>query len=152
MSNDQPMLKLGETSFTTGRAKFLDRKPGSQEPTAKIYVTVKFPSLGRQSLAQLDTGAAWSVLEAEIAEALGVLDGDGEPTTMRTHLGEMTGRLERVPLTLIADEGTSLEVEATFLVSPEWSSITFLGYTGLLDRIRIALDPPVNWFYFGESE
>jgi hypothetical protein len=43
-------------------------------------------------------------------------------------------------------------VEATFFVSPEWPGKTFLGYKGFLDRLRIALDPPVNDFYFGEPE
>jgi hypothetical protein len=28
--------------------------------------------------------------------------------------------------------------------------VTFLGYVGLLDRLRIALDSPANLFYFGE--
>jgi len=29
--------------------------------------------------------------------------------------------------------------------------LTFLGYSGLLDRIRFALDPQANDFYFGAS-
>lgn len=146
------MLKLGDVSFTTGRARFHDQTPGTHEPTAKVYITVRFSGLEGDALAQLDTGAAWSTLQSDIAELLGVLDGDGEPTTMRTHQGPVTGRLERVPVTLVADEGTSLDLDATFLVSRNWRGGTFLGYTGLLDKIRIALDPPANLFYFGEAE
>jgi hypothetical protein len=146
------MLKLGEASFTTGRAKFHDQAPGSHESTAKIYVTVRFQELEGDSLAQLDTGAPWSILRSDIAEMLELLDGDGQVTTVRTHQGDVKGRLEHIPLTLVADEGLSLEVDATFLVSKEWLGGTFLGYTGMLEKIRIALDPRYNLFYFGDTE
>jgi hypothetical protein len=145
------MLKLDNLDFTTGRAKFFDQAPGTDEPTAKVYVPIGFSGVEGHSLAQLDTGAAWSILQVPVAELLGVLDGDGHPTTVLTHGGPVKGRLERVPLTLVADEGSSLEVDATFLVSREWQGGTFLGYTGLLEKIRIALDPPANLFYFGEA-
>jgi hypothetical protein len=42
--------------------------------------------------------------------------------------------------------------EGTFFVSADWHGGTFLGYSGLLDRLRIGLDCPRNLFYFGESE
>jgi len=32
-----------------------------------------------------------------------------------------------------------------------WRGETFLGYTGLLDKLRIALDSPANQFYFGQE-
>jgi hypothetical protein len=83
---------------------------------------------------------------------LELLDGDGQVTTVRTHQGDVKGRLEHIPLTLVADEGLSLEVDATFLVSKEWLGGTFLGYTGMLEKIRIALDPRYNLFYFGDTE
>lgn len=146
------MLKLGDASFTTGRAKFHDAAPGAREPTAKVYITVRFSGLEGDALAQLDTGAAWSTLQLDIAELIGVLDGDGEPTEMLTNQGLVRGRLERAPLTLVADEGISLDLDATFLVSRDWRGGTFLGYTGLLDKLRIALDPPAYFFYFGETE
>jgi hypothetical protein len=114
-------------------------------------VTIEFQAISsRDLLAQVDTAAAYSMLELELAEQLGVLDGDGEPATVSTRTGTIKGRLERIPVSLVAEEGESLELEATFLVSREWRAKTFLGYTGFLDRIRIALDPPANLFYFGE--
>lgn len=142
------MLTLGSEVFASGRAKYLDQATDAPEPTAKIFVKVNL--LGIPVLAQFDTGAAYSMLDREVAEVLGLLDGEGESTTIHTRLGPVTGRLERVPVLLEADEGISLDIEATFLVSRDWSGKTFLGYTGLLDRIRVALDPPVNFFYFGE--
>ncbi len=145
------MLKLKDESFTTGLSRFHDQAPGAPEATAKIFVQVEFSGIGIPLLAQLDTGAAYSTLETELAEALNVLDGDGQAATLDTRLGKVNGRLERVPITLLADEGQSLEIEASFFVSRQWSGKTFLGYTGLLDQIRIALDPPSNLFYFGQT-
>jgi hypothetical protein len=147
------MLELGGKSFTTGRARFRDQAPGASEATAKIFVKIELPPpLEGTLLAQVDSGAAYSMLDVEVAEALGLLDGGGEPARIHTRQGSIPGRLERVPLILVADEGDSLEVEATFFVSREWSGKTFLGYTGFLDRLRIALDPRVNDFYFGAPE
>jgi hypothetical protein len=148
------MLKLNARDFTTGSAKFLDDDLEDHEPTPKIFVRVRFPDLkeGRPALAQLDTGAAWSVLQRDIAEELGLFDGVGETVRMQTAAGSLRGRLERIPLVLVADEGTSLNLQATFFASPLWRGGTFLGYSGLLDRLRIALDCPRNLFYFGESE
>jgi hypothetical protein len=144
------MLLLNGKSFTTGQARFHDQAPGSQELTAKIFVKIEFPGLDGSLLAQLDSGSAYPMLDSGIARALGVLDGDGEPAQVDTRLGKVDGRLERIRLTLIADEGDSLDIEAVFLVSRGWSGKTFLGYSGFLDRLRIALDAPRNLFYFGE--
>jgi hypothetical protein len=145
------MLSLNGTRFTTGRARFRDQSPGSQELTAKIFVKIEFPGLDGSWLAQVDSGSAYPMLETGLAKALGVLDGEGDLVRIDTRLGRIRGRLERIPLTLVADEGDSLEMEAVFLVSRDWHGKTFLGYSGFLDRLRIALDPPVNLFYFGES-
>src|SRR5262245_8880266 len=145
------MLLLEGERFTSGRSKFLDQHPGFIEPTAKIFVKVTFPGLTRRLLAQLDTGAAYSILEVTIAEALGLFDWGGQTTHISTRLGTIGGQLLSVPLTLIADEGRSLNLDATFFVSREWRGPTFLCYIGLLDRLRIALDAPANLFYFGEG-
>ena len=51
---------------------------------------------------------------------------------------------------LHADEGESLDVEATVFQSPDWRGPSFLGYQGLLQRIRFAVDPETNLFYFGQ--
>lgn len=136
--------------FTTGCARFADENPEAPEPTAKIYVRVELQGLGASVLAQLDTGAAWSVLNSEIAEELQLLGGTGQPIELSTRRGPVHGHLETVTITIVADEdGHSLDVDATVLVSPDWPAPTFLGYTGLLERIRLALDPQANRVYFG---
>jgi len=62
------------------------------------------------------------------------------------------GRLERTAVSILADEGDSLDIEATAFVSPDWKDVTFLGYSGLLERIRFAIDPRENLFYFGAAQ
>jgi hypothetical protein len=143
------MLRLGRDSFTTGRSRFADHSPAAKDPTAKIYVRVAFQQ-GSEVLAQLDTGAAWSVLAPDLARILGVSALVGDPAWMRTPLGVMEGHLVRVPFVLWADEGEDLRFNGTFFVSENWpDGMTFLGYSGLLDSIRFAVDPQANDFYFG---
>lgn len=144
------MLQLSGAAFTVGRSRFVDQLPGWGEATSKIYVKVQPDEWPGAILAQLDTGAAWSVFDTEIAGAIGVLEAAGEIVELDTRFGRKRGRLQRVGVTILADEGESLNVEATIFVCPDWPpGKNFLGYNGLLERIRIALDPPAYLFYFG---
>lgn len=145
------MLTLNGERFASGRSKFLDHHPRFPEPTAKVFVKLEFPGLEGFSIAQVDTAAAYSILELELARALDLFDLEGYWTRMSTRMGLMDGKLVRLPVTFMADEGRSLDLEAMFFISKDWRGGTFLGYTGLLDRIRIALDSPANLFYFGRE-
>lgn len=146
------MLKLGEQDFALGRSWFEDALPTVSAETAKVYVRVRFRGSDRHFLAQLDTGAAWSVLDPATAELIGATGLKGEITSISTRLGTFQGTLVRMPLTFLADEGDSLELEGTFFLCPDWpAGRIFLGYGGLLDRIRFAADPPNNHFYFGPT-
>jgi len=137
------------TEFSSGRSIYSDRASGSEEVTAKIFVKIGVEALDGPIFAQLDTGAAWSILDAEVAGAMSLLGGDGEPTRLRTKDGPFEGKLERVSLEIVADEGDALRIDTTVWVCPDWRGGTFLGYTGLLDRIRFAVDPSENSFHFG---
>jgi hypothetical protein len=137
-------------SYLGGRSKFYDRHPAFVEPTAKVFVKITFSGLQENWLAQVDTGAAYSILERGVARDLDLFQAEGQFIRLSTRLGDLGGRLLRVPLRIVADEGDSLEFEATFFVSPDWHGGTFLGYSGLLDRLRIGLDCPRNLFYFGD--
>jgi len=139
-----------EFRFLSGRSKYTDHSPGHPEPTAKIYVKVRFHGLSEPHYAQLDTGAAWSVLSPAVAEAAGILRTTGERARLSSRFGTHDGTLVRLPIIFLADEGASLETEGTFFIPTAWPSpLSFLGYAGLLDRIRFALDPQANDFYFG---
>ena len=145
------MLTLNGERFASGRSRFLDHHPRFPEPTAKIFVKVAFAGFEEAWIAQVDTGAAYSILESEVAAALDLFEVEGQWTRISTRLGLLSGRLIRLPMILMADDGRSLDLEATFFVSEHWRGGTFLGYTGLLDRLRIALDSPANLFYFGKE-
>ena len=112
-----------------------------------MHVQVKFG--GIRVLAMLDTGASWSVLSADLADELGLFDGDGEPMTISSRMGTVQGRLVRAKTTLVADDGDALDVDSTVFVSRQWPAGNFIGYTGLLERIRFAIDPQDNAFIFG---
>jgi len=144
------VLTLQGDAFTYGRAKFSDFPPVRLEPTPKIYVKVHFGDRSQFWLAQLDTGAAWSILAPDVARAAGISFESGDPAGLSTRFGPKRGNLVRTPLELIADEGEPLLTEATFFVSPDWpEGLNFLGYSGLLDSIRFALAAQANHFYFG---
>jgi hypothetical protein len=68
---------------------------------------------------------------------------------LSTRLGVFQGTLYRGQVTLPADEGESLDLDATVFVCPDWPGPNFLGYQGLLQRVRFAVDPESNTFYFG---
>jgi len=137
--------------FASGRAKYSTHDAEASEGSVKIFVRIVSDALEGPILAQLDTGAAWSVLNTEIARELGLLPGGGEVARLSTRLGWIDGRLERATISIVADEGTSVDIDATVFVSADWQGGTFLGYSGLLERIRFAVDPnpQASFFYFG---
>ena len=144
------MLALPDgVPFAVGRARFADELPSGEEQTAKIYIKIEPQAFGHLIVAQLDTGSSWSILHVEVAEAMNLLDGQGEVVLLRTRFGPLTGRLVRTPISIIADEGSSLDIDATVWVSRDWPAGSFIGYGGLLERVRFAVDPGTNQFYFG---
>jgi len=84
---------LEGNSFATGCAVFADTDLTESSP--KIYVRIQPRNLQAPVLAQLDTGAAWSVLNVEIARRIGVLDVRGEPLVLSTRTGKVLGKLVR---------------------------------------------------------
>jgi len=145
------VLRLHTFPFTSGRSKFADHASGVlSDGAAKVYIKIGFPGLENLVYAQLDTGAAWSILSPDVVNDLGLPFDFGRPAILRTWMGRKQGSLIRMPFTLLADEGDDLAKEGTFFVTPDWpEGMTFLGYSGLLDSIRFALDPQVNDFFFG---
>jgi hypothetical protein len=97
----------------------------------------------------LDTAAEWCVLSSDLTAALGFGSDEDYPHRLDTRLGAFQGRLERLPLLFLAAEGSSLMVEATWFVSPDWPGPVVLGWKGCLERFRFALDPREERFYFG---
>ena len=144
------MLTLDGTPFTTGRATYRDLHPQRRSMKSAIYVQVVLPIHPNISLyAILDTGTPFCIFETEIAEALGLFPIDGESMSLKTAYGPFHGTIRRAILRLVAEQGDSLDIEASLFVTDDWTYGNFLGYSGLLERIRFALDPMTNSFYFG---
>jgi hypothetical protein len=102
-------------------------------------------------IALLDTGSQWCILPAETAAVLGYA-GLAVPSETRfsTRFGILSGRLERIPIRFPAQEGEAVEVEATWFLSEDWMGPPVIGWKGCLERLRFALDPSEEWFYFAE--
>ena len=97
----------------------------------------------------VDTAALWCFLEGALASVFENRDAILVPRqVLSSRLGVHTGDLCRTSVTLLADEGESLTVEATVFLCPDWSGPNVIGYNGLLERIRFAVDPSFNKFYF----
>lgn len=150
MNKRHPVLTLEDEPFTTGRCRYTDAD-GRSEGAAKICIKVVPGDWETPVLAVLDTGADWSVLNTETAEELGLFGIEGESISLSTRYGTIAGYLVPAPVTLIADDGDSLRIDATVFISAEWpkDAGTFLGYSGFLERIRFAVDPQKNDFFFG---
>jgi hypothetical protein len=67
------------------------------------------------------------------------------------------GRLYRLTLTLLADQGEDVMIQTTaFVPEPEeaehWGDLPcLLGLYGCLERVRFAVDPRAELFYFGPA-
>lgn len=145
------MLKLDQADFTCGRSKYRDFLIEAPEPTSKVFVKISLEKdLASSFWAQVDTGAAWSVLDPAVAKRLGYWELDGARIGLDTRLGLKWGTLVRIPIRFLADDGEHFDTDGTFFICSDWPpGRTFLGYSGLLDSMRFALDPQVNHFYFG---
>lgn len=98
----------------------------------------------------VDTAAPWCILEPRIGEA--VKDHAEElpgEVSISTRLGQFDGKLYTTSVTVAAEEGEPLEMEMTLFLSPEWPAGNFVGYLGFLERLRFAIDPQENKFFFG---
>jgi hypothetical protein len=143
------MLRLKEGTFCSGVVRYLDHDPLERHPQARIWIEVGAGSPEIRWLAMVDTAAAWCIVQPAVAEALSL--SSRPEHALSTRLGVARGELHRVPLSLHADEGRSLIVEATLFCSMEWLGPSFIGYQGFLERVRFAVDPANRRFFFGKT-
>ncbi len=144
------MLTLNGIPFTTGWATSRDFDPENRSRKQGFYVQVAFPGNAGGSLyAFIDTGTPYCVFNAAVVENLGLPFDEGERIVLRTAYGPFEGTVQRVTICLIAEHGESLNIDASVFVAADWQLGNFLGYTGFLERLRFAVDPATNTFYFG---
>ncbi len=140
-------------SFAQGACNYLYRPVSAGEATPRIIIEVQIE--GVQAQAIVDTGGAYLVCDPQIADLLNLDPADALGTDRLNIRGvSVPGFIRRVFLTLLAREGQSIVVEVTaFVPHPEpylkWDLPSFMGLTGCLERLRFAVDPVTDSFYFG---
>jgi hypothetical protein len=143
-------------SFAQGACPYLDHLTIESEHTPRIFVPVRIDNF--QTMTAVDTGGDFLLCDPGIADILG-LDPDGAvkfgPVVLRQK--KFHGTLHRADVTLEAEQGKSLKLDATVLVPrlepyDVWDLPSFMGLRGCLERIRFAVDPSTNTFYFGRTD
>jgi hypothetical protein len=131
-------------------ARYSDSEGEDPHSEARIVIRVTPSPTQKIVLTVVDTAASWCVFKPDVGAALlDHFDPSPEVTVLSTRLGRFRGKLYRGTIKLLADEGSSLDVDATVFLAPDWPGPNFVGYQGLLQRIRFAVDPESNRFYFG---
>jgi hypothetical protein len=144
------MLESPQGTFATGVCEYADTQPGVDEPLSRIYVPFQPEGDAIWHLALVDTGGHFFVPSPNVLESIrDHLSDSFDVTYLMTAQGRLRGYVHRHRITLIASAGEDLEVDVTVFASAEWAGPSIFGYTGVLERIRFAVDPETNRFYFG---
>ena len=144
------MLTLNTMPSTTGQATYRDFDPENSLRKRGLYVRVVLPDSSDASLyALIDTGTPYCVFNTALIENLGLPLDEGEKIVLWTAYGPFEDTVQRVMIRLLAEQGESLNIDASVFVAADWHLGNFLGYTGFLERLRFAVDPGTNTFYFG---
>ena len=146
--SDPILVERGRGSFAAGVVRFRDNLVRGAEPaSARIYLPIMLGELSFDAM--VDTAAPWCIFDPLIVgEVLPDLEIVEEPVFLRTRLGRFRGSLYRGSVKVLAEEGETLEIEAVIFLSPDWTGGNFIGYLGFLQKIRFAVDPHRNRFYF----
>ena len=136
-----------------GQLHYLDYFPDDRE--ARIVAPLVVEQLVTIP-AIVDTGAPYCIVNSYWTEKLNFDPAEAVSDEQRLAIRGyvVRGYLYRVAFTLEADEGDDLDVDATVFVPQVGPgeprlSLNFLGLQGFLNRIRFAVDPTTNSFYFG---
>ena len=144
------MLMLNTMPFTTGQATYRDFHPEDPSRKRGLYVRVVLPDSSDTSLyALIDTGTPYCIEDTVVVENLGLSFDAGETILLRTAYGLFEGTVQRMSIRLLAEQGESLNIDASVFVTADWHLGNFLGYTGFLERFRFAVDSGTHTFYFG---
>ena len=145
-----------DRSFTQGNCTYQYRPAAEQAITPRIIVPIKIEGVETQAI--LDTGGVYLICDPQIAELLDLDPAGGLETDRLNFRGtRIGGALFRLSLTLLAQEGQSLELEVTAFVPrlepyQLWDLPSFMGLMGCLERLRFAVDPATDTFHFGSIQ
>lgn len=143
----------GDT-FASGAIQYRYRPGTPGERTPRIWLRLEIEGLPVTAI--MDTGAPYLVCSPDMAHKLQL----GPETSLGTERllirgFSVSGHLHRLNVRFHAEQGMSLDIEATtFVPDPDWQDRwgdfpPFIGLGGCLERIRFAIDPTDDTFYFG---
>jgi hypothetical protein len=140
-------------SFATGALRYSYGPATPGETTNRIIMPVEIEGVSTNAV--VDTGAPYVICEPRIARQMGF-----DPTwaigreKMLVRGMWLDGSIARLSVKLEATIGTSIDVDATAFVPDVeefWGDLpSFIGLMGFLERIRFAVDPSTDTFYFGK--
>jgi hypothetical protein len=142
--------------FATSAASYKYETVTGHDESLRVILRV---SIGEfRTSAFIDTGGVYLLCSPEVAQHI-QLDSNlalpAPPLLWRNN--RLAGTLHRIPLTFFAHQGNSLTIEATAFVphlslGQVWPSEfpCILGMNSCLERLRFAVDPFNDTFYFGE--
>lgn len=145
---------LSGEPFASGKITYSYGPAHKWEQTSRILVPVEIE--GVPVIAVVDTGAPYVVCPPQVAAQAGLQPEEDDPTVALGWHGDHTGYLFRRPIRLRAEAGEDAIVEATIFVpdassAPAWEAGRrpfILGMVGCLERMRFAVDPGSDTFYF----
>ena len=138
--------------FATGAINYAYRPAITSETTNRIIIVVSVEDSITEAV--LDTGAPYPIISPKIAKQAGLNRVKPlERTKMVVRKMKLEGSIIRLNMTLTADNGKDLTVNATaFIPDSEecWGDFPcFIGQLGFLERIRYAVGPATDTFYLG---
>src|SRR5438874_13460579 len=115
------ILTLNAAPFTTGQATYRDFDPENRSRKQGFYVQVAFPgSIGRDWYALVDTGTPYCIFNTEVMETIGLPFDEGEKIVLRTAYGPFEGTVQRLTIRLVAEQGESLNIDASVFIAEDW--------------------------------
>jgi predicted aspartyl protease len=150
-----PLVFHDGQKFATGSVPYSYRPETERQDIPKLFLQVQIE--GQYIEALVDTGAQFFICPPDVAKLLKLQEMNSSTTeALRIRGVRIEGTLHRVTLTLLAEEGESLSVEVTAFVPKtseeyklEGPIPSFLGLFCCLERLRFAVDPSTETFYFG---
>jgi len=141
--------------FVTGSVPYFIGEPGEK---AAGRLLLKVSVEGLPTIAAVDTGGYYFVCHPGLAEALAPRLTDFlDQATLEIRGVKYRGTLYLLSVEIPASQGENLVVPATVFIpklahGQEWRLPSFVGFAGVLDRLRFAVDPATDTFYFGPLE
>lgn len=150
-----PLRFADGSAFAIGASPCWLSPVTNQERTPRLHINI---SINRfRTVAFIDTGGVFLLCPPESAQEIGVSPAESVEETDLVFRGiKLIGQLYRLPVTFPAEVGRSLSQELNVFVpnplsyqpwQPDFPCV--LGLQGCLERIRFAVDPEHEMFYFG---